>query len=550
MARTKRTMGFTQSKTSNDSTTTTKNTPNSDLPDFKSPFTENTVTRVPKTILDTNIMFLKQNIMGKPKWYEKISNTTILAKWKREVRTKMSPEEVQYCIDWLMYEVSQKDSNPFQAILSSPLDAVYVVEFLVSEELKKSFVKNLSVLENIPLSDRDYHPGSNNTVWDIVHPSLYCLNYDVSMSSKLDQSQRTTPLFKWIGTGEKLVKPTKNTKDNLSSDTFQWLPSDIAVDKNGKVSIHSYINNLHPYKHRELYTDLAHILERFVPIWEKVLAESLHSDVIQQIDMYNLYPHRDEPEEYDSAEEDYYENRRPNPLKLTEIFEPRETRTKIDLKGRNLQVIVKMANIELTPQNPKYEGGTWHVEGMKNENIVATGIYYYGMSNITQTNLQFRQACEDPPYEQNDTNGVEYVYGLSSDSPLNQFLGEVTLCEDRCIAFPNIYQHLVTPFKLVDPNQNGHRKILVIFLIDPKRPILSTSTILPQQSDWLIDSILQIGALTPLPKDIIRHIVEFLPNMMTFDQAKVHRTKLMDERKYIREKSNEIFLREFSLCEH
>jgi len=28
-----------------------------------------------------------------------------------------------------------------------------------------------------------------------------------------------------------------------------------------------------------------------------------------------------------------------------------------------LQVIVKLANIHLTPEKPEYEGGTWHVEG-------------------------------------------------------------------------------------------------------------------------------------------------------------------------------------------
>jgi hypothetical protein len=30
---------------------------------------------------------------------------------------------------------------------------------------------------------------------------------------------------------------------------------------------------------------------------------------------------------------------------------------------RGLQVIVKLANIHLTPEKPEYGGGTWHVEG-------------------------------------------------------------------------------------------------------------------------------------------------------------------------------------------
>jgi hypothetical protein len=36
---------------------------------------------------------------------------------------------------------------------------------------------------------------------------------------------------------------------------------------------------------------------------------------------------------------------------------------KRDYTHRGLQVIVKLANIQLTPERPEYEGGTWHVEG-------------------------------------------------------------------------------------------------------------------------------------------------------------------------------------------
>ena len=36
---------------------------------------------------------------------------------------------------------------------------------------------------------------------------------------------------------------------------------------------------------------------------------------------------------------------------------------KRDYGERGLQVIVKLANIELTPEKADYGGGTWHVEG-------------------------------------------------------------------------------------------------------------------------------------------------------------------------------------------
>jgi Protein of unknown function (DUF4246) len=48
-------------------------------------------------------------------------------------------------------------------------------------------------------------------------------------------------------------------------------------------------------------------------------------------------------------------------------FEPLREPKKLSLHERfgkhGLQVIVKLANIELTPENPKYHGGVWHVEG-------------------------------------------------------------------------------------------------------------------------------------------------------------------------------------------
>jgi Protein of unknown function (DUF4246) len=42
---------------------------------------------------------------------------------------------------------------------------------------------------------------------------------------------------------------------------------------------------------------------------------------------------------------------------------PFSLREHVGKDGRPLQVIVKLANIHLTPEKPDYEGGTWHVEG-------------------------------------------------------------------------------------------------------------------------------------------------------------------------------------------
>lgn len=65
------------------------------------------------------------------------------------------------------------------------------------------------------------------------------------------------------------------------------------------------------------------------------------------------------------------------------LFSDEQQPSSVMLNGRKLQVIVKMASIVLTPEQPHYSGGVWHVEGMRNESIVATGIYYYSVENIT-----------------------------------------------------------------------------------------------------------------------------------------------------------------------
>jgi len=56
---------------------------------------------------------------------------------------------------------------------------------------------------------------------------------------------------------------------------------------------------------------------------------------------------------------------------------------------------------------------------------------------------------------------------LGRDGERNQEIGSISTSEGRCIAFPNIYQHRVSPFELIDKTKPGHRKIVALFLVDP-----------------------------------------------------------------------------------
>lgn len=63
-------------------------------------------------------------------------------------------------------------------------------------------------------------------------------------------------------------------------------------------------------------------------------------------------------------------------------------------REEGLQVIVKLASIELSPDRPSYPGGDWHLERMLNEHIVGTAIFYYDVENCSESRLRFRQESD------------------------------------------------------------------------------------------------------------------------------------------------------------
>jgi len=142
-------------------------------------------------------------------------------------------------------------------------------------------------------------------------------------------------------------------------------------------------------------------------------------------------------------------------------------------KDTGLQVIVKMASIELTPEKPDFPVGGWHVrtrstpclnthlgspsdradkkqiEGQMNEHIVATALYYLDSENVTPSQLSFRMSTGEEQEDLQDLVGqdmykfFERIYGTglsdaSDDSERVQPYGSVETPEGRLLAFPNV----------------------------------------------------------------------------------------------------------------
>lgn len=161
-------------------------------------------------------------------------------------------------------------------------------------------------------------------------------------------------------------------------------------------------------------------------------------------------------------------------------------------RARGLQVIVKLSSIELTPEKPSYEGGSWHLEGKMNEHIVATSIYYYDVDNVSDSRLDFRQEVQldsslcSIVYDAGNHGPIEDAYGARNlhDAEAIQEVGSVETRQGRLLVFPNIVQHRVEPFRLKDPTRPGHRRFLVLWLVDPHYRVISTRNVQPQQWEW------------------------------------------------------------------
>ncbi|MGW1181424.1 DUF4246 domain-containing protein [Streptomyces drozdowiczii] len=500
------------------------------LPAFPLPFqaSRSPVYKEPRTLRELEMIECSAHLRAKPGWFDKMHDPEIVARWTSEAMSQgLTEAQIRFVLAELARYAQLRDDRT--GIEVSAVDGVWQSDTLIDEELRSRLREAVRVLEEVPEEEKDWHPGSDGQVLDLVHPSLFCLVRGVSGG----------PERAW-------ENPTSTYSKHEFSETFQWLPTDVDIDADGEVAFRSYVNNVHPEDHRELTGVLPDLFARMLPLLENVLTDLRYPrppriGIDPRHGWYDPAPEqpsRDSHGDKESFEEafrvwrvaldEWYENRRPiipdapdyTPPALPDGF------ATVDLRGRRLQVIVKLATIHLTPEKPGYAGGSWHVEGMLNERIVSTGIYYWDSENITDSRLSFRTALDEPEYEQNDGEGVREVYGLEDEDELNQLLGSASTPAGRCLAFPNVYQHRVGSFRLADPARPGHRKILAFFLVDPSETIVSTSDIPPQQP-WSDTST------------------------MTLEQAEEYREQLMRERKFFVDEHNEqLYEREFSLCEH
>ena len=232
-----------------------------------------------------------------------------------------------------------------------PAERIWKSDELIPNSLKERLLAAVVPLESVPDSKKDWHPGSDGLVLDLVNPFLYPIVFGHTIDNG--------PKPSWV--------------PEFTSRRFQWLPSDFFVDPNGNVTLTSpYINNINPILHKDLYPVIPEILQRAIPMFERVL-----SDAIRPLLRMRVATSVRQGQFYEERADCIWSARAPKKGRRRKRSEPKTPgarrryngdlevmKDRISLRGRTIQVIVKLSNIVLTPDKPCYPGGKWYVEGL------------------------------------------------------------------------------------------------------------------------------------------------------------------------------------------
>jgi hypothetical protein len=609
------------------------------------------------TVREVAMIKFMEAVTEKPDWNVKVFDQDIIKKWGEEAmampKSVMSEKAVQWCISELREKAKHFERDSFVKTLEGGSRCVKsdtIIPPSMTQELKSA----IKPLLDVEPDKRDYHPNSNDQVLNLVHPSLYPLIYGktrvlttgqvgvLDCMESCGQGQLSEE-YQTVATTRPGNQRMEITNTELWSRRFQWLPCEVKFqgDEGTDVKITSYINNIYPALHTDLYALIEKFISKSIPLWNEVLIkgdarvplrirtygaetepenmpdwaeeeefyqksedEQKNEAALAKVREYMSFPDNPlyQPDEHDDPLPEDWENWEENSdwelyrvvkwkfERIRKIIHPEpgasfsyedwklgkngkgvvgqaryglwndrpldsySVKLEEQFRAEGLQVIPKLSSIELTPDKPSYLGGNWHLEGMMNEHIVATAIYYYDVENVTPSHLRFRQEAYlddmDLQYEQDEHEPLSVVFGTKSmrDEPAIQEVGSIATTNGRLLVFPNTMQHKVEPFELIDSSKPGHRRFLVLWLVDPHYRILSTANVPPQQAEW--NGVMTEGWNRTLPQELSDMVEEHaLKGQMSLDDAKTARLALMEERTVFGDTVEKNF-EEYNLCEH
>lgn len=175
----------------------------------------------------------------------KVFDDAITEKWEEEALSMEGQDVTQKMMDWVIEELRYKaDIYKETGAVSVFNGDVVKSDVAISTSIKESLQAAVRILENVPEKYKDWHPGSNNKVLDLVHPSLFPLIYGRSRILE-DHLIDLQDCIEETGEGV-LVTMRGDEETALSaqgevqpsppySKHFQWLPCDVDISaENGR----------------------------------------------------------------------------------------------------------------------------------------------------------------------------------------------------------------------------------------------------------------------------------------------------------------------------
>ncbi|KAF9066716.1 hypothetical protein BDP27DRAFT_1423620 [Rhodocollybia butyracea] len=517
--------------------------------------------------------------------------------------------------------------------------SIFVSDNLVPQALHQEFIRQLDALA--AKEPRDFHPGSFGKVQNLIHPSLFPYIAGTTPVSSLDVKLPPVESDNKFETYLYYTNFHSSYPENMIS-SYAWIPSVFSILPDGKdAHLDSYINGLGT---REQYPGLFRVIEKMfllsLPHFERTLMESANyhtqdtpsglvfhglSEMLTSDRRFFIVQRWYECRRFAHSKNTTRDNvSRQEWTQLLHEHEPKrdaqkynEERIKEKLqqdirqedcikekfydlgdefaasemyKGKNMKVIMKAANYILKP-GQEYEG-SWHMEGMPHERIVASVIYYYDTDGpIQDKGLSFRMFRNFPSEDHvqqdflvylSEENGDQFIEEdypsdwemevrdgklapVSTDAiPFFIELGAVpttNICSDsnsgigRMLSFPNWLQFcffLVDDTLLVDDSEILYPGFDLGGLEDMN--VLTTSEVPMQMrrcnEPTMFSLISMISArLTgrALPPELLDIIWSYTSEgTLTREEAEMHRLRLMNDRKVSHRTPRDYY----SLCEH
>jgi len=200
------------------------------------------------------MLHIMDSITDKPGWHTKVFESSIADMWKFEAMATQNRDVTQKMADWVIEELRYEAKLFEESGAISVFNAdVVKSDVAVSEATRQALRLTVSRLENVPEAHKDYHPGSDGKVLDLVHPSLFPLVYGRSRiltESLIDHKDCVESIGKGVVISIRpdeergaIPQRTYNWNDHLRPPPvtpygkhFQWLPSEVNIGEDGRAT--------------------------------------------------------------------------------------------------------------------------------------------------------------------------------------------------------------------------------------------------------------------------------------------------------------------------